>query len=174
MMADSTHKEPFRVLFVCTGNTCRSPIAEGILRQLVIDRGDPEVPIESLSAGTMGMVGAPVSDFSADVAADQGIDITDHVSRDASLGLLNHVDLVLAMAKEHLDYARRLGVPDDKLYMLRGFPNRDLNDSAASIPDPIARPREVYEQVFLMIDEAIRSGFPEIMRRARAKMEGQG
>lgn len=173
-MAASTHKEPYRVLFVCTGNTCRSPIAEGILRRLVEDRGDPEVPIESISAGTMGMVGAIVSDSSADVAADQGIDITDHRSRAASLQLLEYVDLVLAMAYEHLDYVRRLGIPEDKAYMLRLFPEHNEDEDLASIPDPIARPREVYEQVFLMIDEAVRRGFPEIMRRARAKMDSQG
>jgi len=148
-------------------------MAEGILRRLVEVRGDPDVPIASISAGTMGMVGAPVSDFSADVAADHGIDITDHVSRDASLALLNQVDLVLALARDHLDYCRRLGVPDDRLYLLRGFPDRDVDPAFASVPDPIARPREVYEQVFLIIDEAIRRGFPEILNRARAKMDSQ-
>lgn len=89
-----------RVLVVCTGNVCRSPIAEGLLRAAFLERlgdGAPEVG----SAGTMGWEGSGADPNSIAAAAERGADISGHVARALSTAALASADLVLAMSSEH-------------------------------------------------------------------------
>ena len=89
-----------RVLVVCTGNVCRSPIAEGLLRAAFVERlgdGAPEVT----SAGTMGWEGSGADPNSIAAAAERGVDISGHVARALSTAGLASADLVLAMSSEH-------------------------------------------------------------------------
>lgn len=85
-----------RVLFVCTGNICRSPMAEGMLRALVGSR------VEVGSAGTAALLGHPADDQAREVLAERGIDIAAHRARFATPELLRGSDLVLAMQRHHL------------------------------------------------------------------------
>jgi protein-tyrosine-phosphatase len=149
-------------------------MAEGILRKLVADSPADDVEIESLSAGTMGMVGMPASEWAVDVCAEYGIDISAHRSRAASRKLLHTVDLVLALAADHYAYGEELGVPSERLYLLREFPGKREANARLSIADPIGRPREMYQEVFFQIDEALRQGLPEIIERARARAKRSG
>jgi protein-tyrosine-phosphatase len=172
MMAERRANGPFRVLYLCSGNTCRSPMAEGVLRKLVEDLGESAPPIESLSAGTLGIVGSPAAHYSVDVSAEHGVDIRDHRSQAATRELLHAADLVLALATEHFHYALDLDLPSGKVYLVRGFPGHEGGPDRLSIPDPIGRPREAYEQVFFQIEEAIRRSLPTIIRLAQAKSAG--
>jgi protein-tyrosine phosphatase len=89
-----------RVLVVCTGNVCRSPIAEGLLRSAFLERlgdGAPDVA----SAGTMGWEGSGADPNSIAAAAERGVDISRHVARALSTAGLASADLVLAMSSEH-------------------------------------------------------------------------
>ena len=144
-------------------------MAEGILRKLVADAGLGDDLIESVSAGTMGMVGVPASDFAVGVAAEYGVDISQHLSQGASRKLLYNADLILALADEHFEYCRDLDVPADKLFMLRSFPQQTSHLREMSVEDPIGQGRNVYQQVFFQIDEALRQSLPEIIKRAREK-----
>ena len=147
-------------------------MAEGILRKLVEDLGDQAPPIEVQSAGTMGMVGQPASQFSVSVAAEYGIDISDHRSQAASRELLDSADLIFGLSDEHYHYVLDLGVNPEKIFLLRGFPNRDVDHDHASILDPIGMPRQAYQQVFFQIEEYTRHVLTEIVRRAREKAAG--
>lgn len=168
----SHHQEqPFRVLFVCTGNTCRSATAEGVLRKMVADMPDPHPDIEVQSAGTLGMVGAPATDLAIAVAADFGVDIGSHLSQAVTPELLDRSDLVLAMAGEHYQDCLALGASAQALYMLLHYPEHRPDSQKASVPDPIGGDRQRYETVFLQIDEALRRSLRHIV--TAAKREGK-
>lgn len=172
-MTEQDAKTPFRVLFVCTGNTCRSPMAEGLLKKLLNDRSG-EIPwISVASAGTMGLVGQPATPLAVEVAAEYGIDIGEHRSQAATPALLDQMDLVLTMADEHHDFCRGMGVPTERLYMLRAFPKHPAGLSQFVIPDPIGGEREQYQQTFFLIEEALLRSLPEILRRATERRRGE-
>jgi len=148
-------------------------MAEGILRKLAEDAGVADI-VESLSAGTMNMVGVPASDYAVSVAAEYGVDISEHRSQGATRKLLHTADLILALADEHFEFCRDLDVPTEKLYMLRSFPKQTSHLREMSVEDPIGQHRRVYQQVFFQIDEALRQSLPEITKRAREKMDQAG
>ena len=89
-----------RVLVVCTGNVCRSPIAEGLLRAAFAERMGPDAP-EVASAGTMGWTGSRADPSSIRAAAERGVDISGHRAREVSEDDVARADLVVAMAPEH-------------------------------------------------------------------------
>jgi protein-tyrosine phosphatase len=89
-----------RVLVVCTGNVCRSPIAEGLLRAAFAERMGPDAP-EVTSAGTMGWTGSGADPSSIRAAAERGVDISSHRAREVSEEDVARADVVVAMAPEH-------------------------------------------------------------------------
>jgi protein-tyrosine-phosphatase len=89
-----------RVLVVCTGNVCRSPIAEGLLRAAFAERMGHDAP-EVASAGIMGWAGSGAGPDSIRAAAERGVDISGHRAREVSDEDVNRADLVVAMAPEH-------------------------------------------------------------------------
>lgn len=90
-----------RLLFVCTGNTCRSSLAEGIMKSLLAGRDEPDLAVEVSSAGISAFPGDEASAQSIQVAREMGIDLTGHRSRRLSQQLLGSVDLVLTMTWSH-------------------------------------------------------------------------
>ena len=89
------------ILVVCTGNICRSPMAEGFLRRLLVSRG--VTGIELRSAGTSGWDGSGAVPESVEAAAERGADITAHLARRLDRDMLEEADLILAMCAEHRD-----------------------------------------------------------------------
>ena len=87
------------VVFVCTGNTCRSPMAEGIFRVLLAQHGIADT--EAVSCGLGTFPGMPPSDFAVTAAADFGADIASHRSRALSQYLLDCGDLFVCMTESH-------------------------------------------------------------------------
>jgi protein-tyrosine phosphatase len=94
------------ILVICTGNVCRSPIAEGLLRAAVRARLGDAAPVVS-SAGTAGWDGSGAMPESVEAAAERGIDISGHVARRLDGDLVASADLVLAMAEEHRSSVNR-------------------------------------------------------------------
>lgn len=87
------------ILVVCTGNTCRSPMAMALLRHRLAALGRHDVAVES--AGTLGWNGRPATDHTVEVLAERGIDLSGHTSRRVDAELLGTADLVLAMTRNH-------------------------------------------------------------------------
>jgi protein-tyrosine-phosphatase len=106
------------ILFVCTGNTCRSPMAEGILRQMAVDQ---ELLITVRSAGISASQGAPMSRHSAALMEKKGIRLQ-HSSQSASAKLIAWADIILTMTVNH-KRAVIQAFPDayDKIHLLKEY-----------------------------------------------------
>ena len=122
-----------RVLVVCTGNVCRSPIAEGMLREAFVERQGDDAP-EVASAGTMGWEGSGADPNSIAAAAERGVDISGHVARLLSTADLGSADLVLAMSSEHAVATVR-EAPDAAP---RTFTLKELVRLVEALPSPAA------------------------------------
>src|SRR5439155_15398291 len=94
------------ILFVCTGNICRSPMAEGLLRQWVAHRGIRGVVVES--AGVSGLHDTPPSAEGVRALRDRGIDISAQRSRRLTRSMIEGADLVIGLAQEHREAVGRL------------------------------------------------------------------
>lgn len=110
------------ILFVCTGNTCRSPMAEGLLRKLAKQRG---VQLEVRSAGVAAVEGMPISRHAETVLKDQ--DIHDRLySKPLTSELMDWADLVLTLTQSHKQFAiRQFPHAADKTYTLKEYVEDD-------------------------------------------------
>ena len=107
-----------KILFVCSGNTCRSPLAEAITRRLVVQSGRTDIEVSS--AGTQAWDGSPASDGSLLVGLERGYDLSGHRSRQLTENIVASSDLVLVMAPSHLAWVRELD-PRADAHLLSGF-----------------------------------------------------
>ena len=95
-----------RILFVCTGNTCRSPMAECMLRALLADQGKTDIHV--LSAGTYALSGAPASMGAQRAMRRRGLSLADHKSRAVTGVLLETCDLVVGLTQNHIVQLRMM------------------------------------------------------------------
>jgi len=140
------------VLFVCTGNTCRSVIAKGLLEKKLKESGKSD--IEVLSAGIMMFEGMFASEGARLVLAKEGIDVALHRSRSITLQMLRKSDIILVMEK--LQESRVLEMAPDvknRLFLLKEFAK--IEDTSLDIEDPIGRDEGFYESIFSVIKEAV-------------------
>ena len=141
------------VLFVCTGNICRSPIAEGLFRRLIGNRKD----IEVASAGVHAVRGQPPSLYAVEVCAEEGTDISDLRSEPLTPTLVNRATHIFAMTGSHLETIQTLFPHTaEKTFLLREF-EEPGSTVWRDVPDPIGLGREVYEDCARIIKNALPS-----------------
>jgi protein-tyrosine phosphatase len=139
-----------RFLVVCTGNICRSPIAEALLRAALPGK-------TVLSAGTAAMVGDGAHPLSVQVAAEHGLALDDHRAQQLTLPLLQHSDLVLTLDRSHNDWIlRRYPQFRGKVHLL----GRWRGDE--DVPDPYGHPRAAYDQVYAQMSGHIADWLPRL------------
>lgn len=161
----------FTLLFVCTGNICRSPMAVGILRSLLSDELRDKV--KTVSAGIAALSGEQATDLARAVAAEAGIDVSDHRAQQLTKELLEEADLVLSMSIEHNYYVKSLGIKYlEKTFLLKEF-GRHLEGKVRerSIFDPYGGSEGVYRECFREIQAEIERILPGIERLVREKLQ---
>ncbi len=138
-----------KILFVCSGNTCRSPLAEGIARKILSDR--IRIPIDVSSAGASAFEGMPAAQHAASVAAQHGIDLSRHRSRLLNRQTVRDADLIVTMGSKH---RKTVGVidPDALSYTVH---ITEFCNEFGDVPDPIGGDREEYERVYDLIERCI-------------------
>jgi protein-tyrosine phosphatase len=142
-----------RVLFVCTGNICRSPTAEGVLRKLVADAGLAD-RIAVASAGTHGYHVGEAPDARAQAhARRRGYDLSRQRARRFAREDFHAFDLILAMDREHQAMLARLAPPssEEKLRMMLEFARGAAGDE---VPDPYYGGPDGFELVLDLIEDA--------------------
>jgi RpiB/LacA/LacB family sugar-phosphate isomerase len=141
------------ILFVCTGNVCRSPMAEGILRHTTRDRGD----YRALSAGLGACEGQPPSPNAVQAVRELGIDISGQRSRPLTPELVQQADYIFGMTHSHIDTVSLL-FPQaaERTFLLREF-DETLDFFEKDISDPIGGSYEVYLNCRDQIEQGIAS-----------------
>ena len=146
-----------RILFVCTGNTCRSPMAEAVARKIAIERGLPDV--EAVSAGTSAHDGSPASDGALLVGIERNMDLGSHLAQTLTRDMVRSADLILAMGPHHLERIEALG-GGGKAYLLSDFASRGA--SMRAISDPIGMELDVYRATADELEDEIRRALDRI------------
>ena len=139
-----------KILFVCSGNTCRSPLAEVIAKHVLPARLG--FGVEVTSAGSSALEGSPASHYSAEVAREHGFDLSGHRSRALTAAMVREADLIVTMGSRHRETVGNLEPGAlEHTYLLTNFSDHQLGD----IPDPIGGDRATYERTYLVIRECI-------------------
>lgn len=152
---------PCRILFVCTGNTCRSPLAEVLCKKLLAERlacAPEELPARGFivqSAGLAAMLGADAAPEAVDVARDLGADLASHRSQPLTADLLVQADYLIAMTRSHV---RSLSAHVAGL----GPQPRLLSGNGEDVADPIGCDRAVYWECAQEIQRHLARLVPEI------------
>src|SRR4030095_7848188 len=156
------------ILFVCTGNICRSPMAEGLFRHAVKGRGDYGV----MSAGVGAGEGLPPSENAVVALEQMGIGSSRQRSRMLSADLVQRADFIFGMTHSHVD-AILLLYPQaaEKTFLLREF-DETLDRFENDIPDPIGGPLSTYIECRDHIEQGIASRLKLIEQTASHDSKG--
>ncbi len=140
------------ILFVCTGNSCRSVMAEYLLKAKVIGRDDVEI----ISAGTSVFFRSPASAETIAVLREKGINAMTHLSRPLGTIMLKKADLIFAMTRGHrAQILDRVPSVEKRLYLLKEFANTRGFETDLDVPDPIGQSHSDYQECLLTIEEAV-------------------
>ena len=143
-----------RILFVCTGNTCRSPMAAEIARRVAGERGLTDVTVAS--AGTGAFEGSAASDGALLVAMENGGDLSAHRSQHVTRELVESADIVLVMGDRHLSRVEALG-GSGKSWLLTDYASHGGDPRSVSDPfgGDLATYRATYEELEAEIRRAL-------------------
>jgi len=143
------------LLFVCTGNTCRSPMAEGLARHLIAERlGSPDLSrfgFDVQSAGVFAGPGSPASQEAVDLLQPRSIDLSDHHSQPAAEPLLEEADRIYCLTRDHRNMLAERSSKKAQL----------LDPKGEDIPDPIGGGRAVYAACAEKIEACLRERMEE-------------
>ena len=144
------------ILFVCTGNTCRSPLAEAMGQAEALAGGLSDV--SCASAGTAAFPGQPAAGPGLAVAAEHGLDLRSHTSRGLSPELLEWADLIIAMEASHAAAVSRWD-PTAPVRVITDFLPARHDRAGGGVPDPYGGDLETYQRSWRLLALAMRGLF---------------
>jgi len=155
-----TEDAPRRILIVCTANQCRSPMAEGLMRQRAAADGSAGL-LDVSSAGTWAQDGLPATATAVAVMAEQGIDITTHRSREVTADMLAGADLILVMTRGHAEsLAAEFPEAAGRILLFSA-----LGGGAHDIADPVGLPAADYRRTAAELSGLMERGWSRILGR---------
>ncbi len=141
-----------KILFICTGNTCRSPMAQGMFNSICQEEN---LPYLAESAGLCTLTGIPVSPNSAAAMLENGVDICDFTATSIEDKDIDSYDVIAVMTPEHKQVLMSYGVPAEKIYVLA--------ESSGGISDPYGGSLQRYRQCCCEIESAVRELLKELV-----------
>lgn len=140
------------ILFVCTGNSCRSVMAKAFLDKKLKERNRED--LEVLSGGIMMLEGLSPTEYTKQILQREGIDVSSHHSQKVNKEMINSADIILVMERLHEQRVLELTAQvKNRLFLLKEFAK--IKDNNLDIADPIGKPLEFYKQIFVVIKQAI-------------------
>ena len=158
-----SYPDKFVITFVCSGNICRSPMAEGILKKNISKSRYRDL-IEIGSAGTLNINNSSPTIETLDVTHNAGIDIMAHQSRGLDEAIIRQSNIVFCMALDHLHYIQD-NFPEyrSRVFLLKQMGiERQLSNP--SVADPIGRSLAFYEKIFMQISDEVGRTTPHIYK----------
>ncbi len=162
LVKSSNRDRNFVILFVCTGNLCRSPLAEGYLNKRLKDKNISGIKV--ISAGTIGIEGKPASEGSVRIARENGFDISCHRARAVTHSLVYEADLIIAMEDVHRECVAGMD-PDarSKTCLLMDFSR--LASPGSPVYDPYGQDYDAYRLAFEQIREGVEGLLEHILEQ---------
>ena len=157
---------PIRILFVCLGNICRSPTAQGVFLHYVREAGlENEIVIDSAGTGDY-QIGCPPDPRACSAAAQRGYDVSGHIARQVTREDFAEFDYVLAMDEENLRALKRLCAAEHvrKVRLFTEFSSK----GASAVPDPYIGGPEGFELVLDLVEDAARGLLLHVRRQLNA------
>jgi protein-tyrosine-phosphatase len=150
-----------KILLVCTGNICRSPLAAALLQRALTERGADGIEVSS--AGTGAWDGAPVSEGAYLVGLEQGLDLSAHRARLLTRDLVEHSDVILTMARHHRARVDELG-GEGHVFVFGEYSGRTGND--AEVSDPFGGDLDVYRATCVELTALVTAAVDRIVSEA--------
>lgn len=158
------------ILFVCTGNTCRSAMAEGIFKKMLKGRKEDNSSFNVMSAGISALPGMSPTPEAINVMTERGVDISRHIATQVQEDLVKKADLILVMSNIHKDYIlRKFPFVQNKVFFLKKYAQRDelkniqSKDENYKLVDPLGRPIEFYRIIARELEENLKKILDKIL-----------
>lgn len=156
-----------KILFVCLGNICRSPLAEGIMKKALLNEGlDGRIAVDSAGTGSWHLGEMP-DERTYNIANQKEVEL-ENPARQVTQNDLNRFDYIIAMDENNLDSLYEMD-PDlnyiDKFYLMREFDPKAKEDK--DVPDPYWSSEEEFEEIYNILERAVNGFLIHLKKQAR-------